>query len=151
MKQTEYKNPDGRVINAWIGSGAMIESGAWIGSRAVIESGAWIEDGAVIESRAVIESGAWIGGGAWIGSGAWILKGTKIPSKLNGATFQCGQFLITVNEDKLAIGCEIKPIKDWMEMTKRQAIKLGLREHLYPQYKYIVEMIAKYQLGDKDV
>ena len=112
---TNYKNPNGSVVSIYKGRGALIESGARIGAD------------------------------AQIGADARILLDIAVPKGLNGATFLCGQYVATVNEDIIVIGCYQKTIAEWLKVSQDESIKLGLREELYPQYKAFVEMVARFK------
>jgi hypothetical protein len=48
-------------------------------------------------------------------------------------------FIITITPQNIVIGCELKTRKDWLKVSKEEAISMGLPEDLYPYYKTLVK------------
>ena len=57
------------------------------------------------------------------------------------------QYDVTICDEHIVIGCEIKTIAEWMAVTEHEAIEMGLRRENYPQFKAIVEMVDKVREG----
>ena len=54
-----------------------------------------------------------------------------------------GQFAVTSNGNYISIGCQTRTLRQWMLVSEDEAVGMGLRRELYPQYKAYIEMIAK--------
>lgn len=81
---------------------------------------------------------------ASIGEWSVILPNIKIPDGLNGMSFSGLQYTATVNGDKIVIGCHVKTVDEWLEVKEAEAVEMGLRRELYPQYRAFGEMVKAY-------
>lgn len=53
-------------------------------------------------------------------------------------TFNGGQFSCTATKDYMMIGCEVRTIKQWLDVDFKEAVCLGLCEELFEVYKDFV-------------
>ena len=108
-----------------------------------INGGGWVADTAQVSGNARVYGNAQVSGNARVYGNAQVVSETG--KGLNGATFSCGQFTVTVNDDRIQIGCENKTVTEWLAVSQRDAIKMGLDRHLYGQYMAFIRMVADYQ------
>jgi hypothetical protein len=54
-----------------------------------------------------------------------------------------GQFNITTSREYVRIGCHYKTVSEWLVVTKKQAVALGLKEEHYQDYMDFVKWYSR--------
>jgi hypothetical protein len=52
------------------------------------------------------------------------------------------QYHITITHQNIVIGCQIKTYKEWMEVTKEQAVEMGLKEEQFERVREGLKLFA---------
>ena len=155
MTETEAKVYDFKDGNGPVPAHRHINGGGWVADTAQVSGNArvygnaQVSDTARVYGNAQVSGNARVYGNAQVSGNARVYGNAQVVSEtgkgLNGATFSCGQFTVTVNDDRIQIGCENKTVTEWLAVSQRDAIKMGLDRHLYGQYMAFIRMVADYQ------
>jgi len=64
---------------------------------------------------------------------------------MNGATFSCNSWSVTVNEGFIQIGCHALTLDEWLEKSETDAEEMGLPKEYYKQYRAFGKMLKEWQ------
>jgi len=73
-------------------------------------------------------------GDAWVSGNARVSKIDEIVNFVVAFSFS-----ITITPQNIAIGCKLKTRREWLRVTKKQAVEMGLKAELYPKYKALIK------------
>jgi len=89
---------------------------------------AWVSGNARVSGDAQVSGDAWVSGNARV---------SKIDEIVNFVV--AFSFSITITPQNIAIGCKLKTRREWLRVTKKQAVEMGLKAELYPKYKALIK------------
>lgn len=106
------------------------------------ELGGWLES----EANLSQEGDAWVYGNAQVYGNARVSGNARVYG--DDCIVQVGmQFSLTALRHGIQIGCEFRSYSDWMSMTKKQAVELGLDPKNFLVFKAQVKVLQKYFAG----
>jgi hypothetical protein len=97
------------------------------------EGTCWVHDNAWVYDNARVFSNARVHGDARVSGDA------KVRSVKDCYFFMGESYHITVTPQNVSIGCKVKTHKQWLKVTKKQAVEMGLAPELYNIYKELVK------------
>lgn len=109
------------------------------------ELGGWLEK----ESNLAQDGKAWVFGEARVSGKAWVFGEAQVfgeawVTKFSECIYVSNlQYSVTVTPQSIQIGCQTKPYKEWMKLTKTEAMGLGLRAENYRLFKQLLPILHK--------
>ena len=142
-----YLHPNG---GGFVANTAMVKKSAYIGANAQVYGNArvcdnaQVYDNALVYGNAQVYGNALVYGNAQVYGNALVCGETKINGKgIMGMVFGCNFFTATVNEGFIQIGCYRKTLDEWLGITQKEAVAMGLPKSQYKYYKAFGEMLLK--------
>ena len=130
------------LIGGWIEKESNLSQvgNAWVYGDASVSGNAQVYGNAQVSGNARVYGDASVYGNASVSGNALVEKTTDIIVVSNL------QFSITVTLQNCVIGCKIKLHKEWLKVTLKEAIGMGLSKENYKFYKTLVPILFK-QVG----
>ena len=98
---------------------------------------AWVSGNACVFGDARVFGNACVFGDARVSGDAWVKKINQCINILNL------QFPITLTPQNIQIGCHLKTHKEWLKVTKKEAVKMGLKSKNYLLFKNLIKLLMK--------
>jgi hypothetical protein len=95
-----------------------------------------VRGSACVSGAARVCGSAYVYGSAYVTGSACVSNTTSCIHISN----LCHDF--TVTDNHIQIGCELKTKKEWLKITKKQALKLGLPATEYSKFKALVKIFS---------
>ena len=96
------------------------------------EVGGWIEKE---ENLSQVSGDAWVFGNARVYGDAQVKKFDDLINVTNL------QFNLTVTPKSASIGCHLKTHSEWLKVTKKEAVEMGLKESDYDFWKDLLTLL----------
>ena len=116
---------------------------------------AWVYGDARVYGNARVYDNAWVSGNARVYGDAWVYGdarvygNAKIKTNKDYINIIIHPYNITITKTYIQIGCESKTYDNWMKVTKRQAISLGLGKDYFTVYKSVISALYEQYFGGK--
>jgi carbonic anhydrase/acetyltransferase-like protein (isoleucine patch superfamily) len=128
----------GFVASLEVNGQARIGGDAWVYDNAFIYGDALVSGDAQVSGSAQVSDNARVYGNAWVYGDARVFAVTEIINFIIAFGFS-----VTITPDNIAIGCQLKTREEWLKMTKKQAIGMGLLGESYAHYKELIKVGMK--------
>ena len=110
---------------------------AWVSGNACVFGDARVFGNACVFGDARVSGDACVSGDARVSGDAWVKKINQCINILNL------QFPITLTPQNIQIGCHLKTHKEWLKVTKKEAVKMGLKSKNYLLFKNLIKLLMK--------
>jgi len=129
--------------NARVFENAQVYGNARVSENAKVYGNALVYRNALITDNSTVYGNARVYGNVQVYGDAWVCLG-NISKQNQLSTFQIGKgFHATVTPKHATIGCTTKTHKEWLKVTKKQAVKMGLPAKLYNVYKSTLKAVIR--------
>ena len=115
-------------FDSWVSDNAQVYGNAQVYDNARVFGNAQVSGNAWVSGNALIFDNAQVYGDSWLESSKDIMN-IIIPSK----------FSITITPQNITIGCQLKTRKEWLKVSKKEAIKMGLPANMYDHYRLLIK------------
>jgi hypothetical protein len=101
---------------------------------------AWVSGNAMVYGNARVFGTAQVFGDARVSGTAWVCGNTKVSSFQHLIHYQIAfKYNVTITPDNIVIGCSLKKRLEWLKVTKKEAIEMGLPAEFYQHYKQLIK------------
>ena len=133
----EKENNLSQFGDAWVSGNACVFGDARVFGNACVFGDARVSGDACVSGNARVSGDACVFGDARVSGDAWVKKINQCINILNL------QFPITLTPQNIQIGCHLKTHKEWLKVTKKEAVKMGLKSKNYLLFKNLIKLLMK--------
>ena len=120
------------------------DKGGWVEKESNLsqEGNCWVFGNAQVYGDAQVYGNALVYGNAQVSGNDWVFGNARVSSTEDLICISGFQYHITITHQNIVIGCQIKTYKEWMEVTKKQAVKKGLKEEQFERVRALIKLAA---------
>jgi carbonic anhydrase/acetyltransferase-like protein (isoleucine patch superfamily) len=126
--------------DAQVYGNARVSGDAWVYGDAQVSGDARVYGDAQVSGSAQVYGNAQVSGDAQVYGDAQVFGNARVSSITELVNFIIAfKFSITITPDNIAIGCQLKTRKEWLKVTQKQAVEMGLPKEMYSHYKALIK------------
>jgi carbonic anhydrase/acetyltransferase-like protein (isoleucine patch superfamily) len=126
--------------NARVFGNTQVCDNAQVSGNALVFGNAWVFGTAQVSGNALVFGNARVFGNAQVFGNAEVSGNAHIKNINEIVNFIISfKFSITITPDNIVIGCQLKKRSEWLKVTKKQAIEMGLPVEMFNHYKTLVK------------
>lgn len=119
--------------------------GGWIEKEANLshEGDAWVSGDARVSGDAWVYGDAQVSGDVWVSGNAQVSGNARIEKNSQYITISKFVYDITITPQNAVIGRQIKTHKEWLKVTRKQAVEMGLPANKFTLFKTLLTSLFK--------
>lgn len=136
---------------AWVLDNAMVLDNARVSGNARVSDSALVCDNAQVYSNAMVSGyvrvygharvygDAKVSGNAEVSGNARLFRRSDLFHAIVGNSYP-----ITATPQNITVGCQIKTHAQWLKVTKKQAVDMGLPADMYAEYRKLIKLAVSF-------